>query len=52
MEQRLVVWLLMTDRLSADTIDMTRERIAHHSGVRRAGVTEVAGELQRQGSIV
>lgn len=53
MEQRLAVWLLLlTDRLDADTIEITQERIAHHLGVRRAGVTAVAGELQRQGAII
>lgn len=52
-EQRLAVWLLLlTDRLDADTIEMTQERIAHHLGVRRAGVSVIAGELQRQGVIV
>jgi len=52
-EQRLAVWLLLlTDRLDTDTIEMTHERIAHHLGVRRAGVTELAVELQRQGVII
>jgi CRP-like cAMP-binding protein len=52
MEQRLAVWLLMlTDRLGADTVEVTHERIAHHLGVRRAGVTGIAGELQRRGVI-
>jgi CRP-like cAMP-binding protein len=53
MEQRLAVWLLLlTDRLDADTIEVTQERIAHHLGVRRAGITTLAGELQRQGAII
>jgi CRP-like cAMP-binding protein len=53
MEQRFAVWLLLlTDRLDADTIEMTQERIAHHLGVRRAGITEIAGGLQRQGAII
>jgi CRP-like cAMP-binding protein len=53
MEQRLAVWLLLlTDRLDTDTIEITQERIAHHLGVRRAGVTELAGDLQRRGAIV
>lgn len=53
MEQRLAVWLLLlTDRLDADTVELTQERIAHHLGVRRAGITALAGELQRQGAII
>ena len=53
MEQRLAVWLLMlTDRLGGDTLELTHERIAHHLGVRRAGITELAGELQRERVIV
>jgi CRP-like cAMP-binding protein len=52
-EQRLAVWLLLlTDRLDTDTVETTQERIAHHLGVRRAGVTALAGELQRRGAIV
>lgn len=52
MEQRLAVWLLLlTARVGSDTIEMTQERIAHHLGVRRAGVTEIAGKLQHQGVI-
>jgi CRP-like cAMP-binding protein len=52
MEQRLAVWLLLlTDRLDADTLEMTQERIAQHLGVRRAGVTAIAGEMQHLGVI-
>lgn len=52
MEQRLAVWLLLlTDRLDTDTVEMTQERIAQNLGVRRAGVTEIAGELQDRGII-
>lgn len=52
MEQRLAVWLLLlSDRLDTDVVEMTQERIAQHLGVRRAGVTELAGHLQRQGVI-
>jgi CRP-like cAMP-binding protein len=52
MEQRLAVWLLMlTDRLNTDVIEITQERMAHHLGVRRAGITIVAGELQSRGVI-
>ena len=51
-EQRLAVWLLLLqDRLGAEAIEITHERIANHLGVRRAGVTEVAGELQRRGFV-
>jgi CRP-like cAMP-binding protein len=52
MEQRLAVWLLLVaDRLDADVIEITHERIAGHMGVRRAGVTEVVGEMQAAGAI-
>lgn len=52
LEQRLAVWLLMlSDRLDTDVIEITQERIAQHLGVRRAGVTVVAGELQGRGVI-
>ncbi len=52
MEQRLAVWLLMlTDRLGGDAIEITQERISQHLGVRRAGITVVAGELQDRGAI-
>jgi len=52
LEQRFVVWLLMlTDRLGTDTVEITQERIAQHLGVRRAGVTVIAGQLQEQGAI-
>jgi len=46
-EQRLAVWLLLlTDRLDTDMIEITQDRIAQHLGVRRAGVTVIAQELQ------
>lgn len=52
LEQRLAVWLLMlADRVSTDTIEITQERMAHHLGVRRAGVTVVVGQLQDRGAI-
>lgn len=52
MEQRLAVWLLMlTDRLDSDVMEITQERMAQHLGVRRAGITLVAGELQERGFI-
>ncbi|HEV2705474.1 MAG TPA: Crp/Fnr family transcriptional regulator [Pyrinomonadaceae bacterium] len=51
-EQRLAVWLLMlTERLDSDTVEITQERIAEHLGVRRAGITVIAGELQTRGII-
>jgi CRP-like cAMP-binding protein len=52
LEQRLAVWLLLlADRLDSDTIEITQERIAHHLGVRRAGVTVVAAHMQAAGAI-
>jgi len=52
MEQRFALWLLMvTDRLGTDAVETTQERIAQHLGVRRAGITVVAGELQIIGAI-
>lgn len=50
--QQLCRWLLMSlDRLSSDEITMTQELIANMLGVRREGVTEAAGNLQREGVI-
>jgi len=52
MEQRFAVWLLMIDdRLETAAVETTQERIAQHLGVRRAGVTVVARELQFIGAI-
>jgi CRP-like cAMP-binding protein len=52
LEQRLAVWLLLlADRLDVDVIQITQERIAEHLGVRRAGVTVCAGEMQDAGAI-
>lgn len=52
MEQRFAVWLLMiSDRLDISVIETTQERIAQHLGVRRAGITVVARELQFIGAI-
>lgn len=51
-EQQLCRWLLLSlDRLSSDELNMTQELIADMLGVRREGVTEAAGKLQRAGLI-
>ncbi len=51
-EQQLCRWLLLSlDRLPADSLTMTQELIANMLGVRREGVTEAAGKLQRAGLI-
>jgi CRP-like cAMP-binding protein len=51
-EQQLCRWLLLSlDRLSANELNMTQELIANMLGVRREGVTEAAGKLQREGLI-
>jgi CRP-like cAMP-binding protein len=51
-EQQLCRWLLVSlDRLSSNSLKMTQELIANMLGVRREGVTEAAGNLQRAGLI-
>jgi hypothetical protein len=51
-DQQLCRWLLLSlDRLSGDRLTMTQELIANMLGVRREGVTEAAGKLQKQGVI-
>ena len=51
-EQQLCRWLLMSlDRLPSNELTMTQELIANMLGVRREGVTESAGKLQRLGMI-
>jgi CRP-like cAMP-binding protein len=51
-EQQLCRWLLLTlDRLSSNELTMTQELIASMLGVRREGITEAAGNLQRAGLI-
>jgi CRP-like cAMP-binding protein len=51
-EQQLCRWLLLSlDRLSSNELTMTQELIANMLGVRREGVTEAAGKLQRAGVI-
>jgi CRP-like cAMP-binding protein len=51
-DQQLCRWLLLSlDRLPDVRLKMTQELIANMLGVRREGVTEAAGKLQRQGVI-
>jgi len=51
-EQQLCRWLLLTlDRLLDNELIMTQELIASLLGVRREGITEAAGNLQRAGFI-
>jgi len=52
LEQQLCRWLLLSlDRLPGNEVSMTQELIANMLGVRREGVTEAAGKLQREGTI-
>jgi CRP-like cAMP-binding protein len=47
-DQQLCRWLLMSlDRLPSNELTMTQELISNMLGVRREGVTEAAGKLQR-----
>lgn len=51
-DQQLCRWLLLSlDRLPSNQINMTQELIANMLGVRREGVTEAAGKLQKLGVI-
>ncbi len=51
-EQQLCRWLLLSlDRLPSNELRMTQELIANMLGVRREGVTEAAGNLQKAGLI-
>jgi CRP-like cAMP-binding protein len=51
-DQQRCRWLLLSlDRLPSNQLTMTQELIANMLGVRREGVTEAAGKLQRQGVI-
>ncbi|MCB1717669.1 MAG: winged helix-turn-helix domain-containing protein, partial [Candidatus Competibacteraceae bacterium] len=51
-DQQLCRWLLLSlDRLNSNTLTMTQELIANMLGVRREGVTEAAGKLQKAGLI-
>jgi CRP-like cAMP-binding protein len=50
--QQLCRWLLLSlDRLPSNKLVMTQELIANMLGVRREGVTEAAGKLQKLGVI-
>ena len=52
LDQQLCRWLLLSlDRLRGNDLVMTQELIANMLGVRREGVTEAAGHLQRAGLI-
>jgi CRP-like cAMP-binding protein len=52
LDQQLCRWLLLSlDRLSGNQLQMTQELIANMLGVRREGVTEAAGKLQKLGVI-
>jgi CRP-like cAMP-binding protein len=52
LDQQLCRWLLLSlDRLSGPHLVMTQELIANMLGVRREGVTEAAGRLQKAGLI-
>ena len=51
-DQQLCRWLLLSlDRLPSNRLTMTQELIANMLGVRREGVTEAAGKLQKVGVI-
>jgi CRP-like cAMP-binding protein len=52
LDQQLCRWLLLSlDRLASNRLIMTQELIANMLGVRREGVTEAAGKLQKLGVI-
>jgi hypothetical protein len=51
-EQRVARWLLMTsDRAHTPTLALTHEQLAYALGVRRVGVTNAVGALQRESLI-
>lgn len=52
LDQQFCRWLLLSiDRLASNELVMTQELIANMLGVRREGVTEAAGNVQRAGLI-
>jgi len=52
LDQQFCRWLLLSiDRLQSDELVMTQELIANMLGVRREGVTEAAGNVQKAGLI-
>lgn len=52
LDQQLCRWLLLSlDRLNSNELRVTQELIASMIGVRREGVTEAAGRLQKLGVI-
>lgn len=52
LDQQFCRWLLLSlDRLPDNNLTMTQELIANMLGVRREGVTEAAGNVQRAGLI-
>jgi len=51
-EQQLCRWLLLClDRVPGDQLFMTQELMSSMLGVRREGITEAAGSLQKKGAI-
>ena len=52
LDQQFCRWLLLSlDRLHSNELNMTQELIANMLGVRREGVTEAAGNVQKAGLI-
>jgi CRP-like cAMP-binding protein len=52
LDTRMARWLLMTqDRALGDSFRLTHQFLAYMLGVRRAGVTEIAGRFQARGLI-